>query len=164
MTDRERMLRAARGEWGDRLPVAPEAPTSQIADDLGVAHHRIIPEFLKTRTPDDTVDRGLGIYRLRGLAYRAALTGADPVPRGADGPPRVGRRPRARQRVARAAPHAGSRGRHAVLLRARRPSQGGPAALRGHGALLRAARANPRRLARRGGDDGGPLRRHHHLP
>ena len=106
MTDRERMLRAARGEWADRLPFAPrldlwhnanvrrktlppaygpEATTSQIADDLGVAHHRIIPEFLKTRTPDDTVDRGLGIYRLRGLAYRAELTGVDRVARSEDG-------------------------------------------------------------------------------
>ena len=106
MTDRERMLRAARGEWADRLPFAPRldlwhnanvrrktlppaygpgATTSQIADDLGVAHHRIIPEFLKTRTPDDTVDRGLGIYRLRGLAYRAELTGVDRVARSEDG-------------------------------------------------------------------------------
>ena len=55
------------------------------ANDLGVAHHRIIPEFLKARTPDDTIDRGLGIFRLRGFAYRATLTGVDRVVHEADG-------------------------------------------------------------------------------
>ena len=100
MTHKERMLRAARGECADRLPFAPRldlwhnanvrrgtlpapygpgTPTTRIADDLGVEHHRIIPEFLKTRTPDDTVDRGLGIFRLPGFAYRAELTGVDRV-------------------------------------------------------------------------------------
>jgi len=102
MTHRERMLRAARGEWADRLPFAPrldlwhnanvrrkrlppkyapDATTVEIADDLGVAHHRIIPEFLKTRTPDDAIDRGLGIFRLPGFAYRAQLTNVDRVVR-----------------------------------------------------------------------------------
>jgi hypothetical protein len=106
MTHKERMLRAARGEWADRLPFAPrldlwhnsnirrrrlpprygpKTTTAEIANDLGVAHHRIIPEFLKTRTPDDTIDRGLGIFRLRGFAYRAELTGVDRVVREEDG-------------------------------------------------------------------------------
>lgn len=106
MTDRERMLRAARGEWADRLPFAPrldlwhnanvrrgrlparyapDTPAARIADDLGVAHHRIVPEFLKVRSPDDTIDRGLGIFRLRGFAYRAELTGVDRVVRQEDG-------------------------------------------------------------------------------
>src|SRR6266496_1805162 len=106
MTHKERMLRAARGEWADRLPFAPRldlwhnanirrrslparygmrATTAEIADDLGVAHHRIIPEFLKVRTPDDTIDRGLGIFRLRGFAYRATLNGVDRVVREEDG-------------------------------------------------------------------------------
>ena len=106
MTHKERMLRAARGEWADRLPFAPrldlwhnsnsrrrrlppgygpKTTTAEIADDLGVAHHRIIPEFLKARTPDDTIDRGLGIFRLRGFAYRAELTGVDRVVREEDG-------------------------------------------------------------------------------
>jgi hypothetical protein len=106
MTSKERMLRAARGQWADRLPFAPRldlwhnanvrrgtlperyapgTPASVIADDLGVEHHRIVPEFLKTRTPDDTVDRGLGIFRLRGFAYRAELTGVDRVVREEDG-------------------------------------------------------------------------------
>jgi hypothetical protein len=106
MTHKERMLRAARGEWADKLPFAPrldlwhnanvrrgtlppgygpDAPTTQIADDLGVAHHRIIPEFLKIRTADDSIDRGLGIFRLRGFAYRADLTNVDRVVRAQDG-------------------------------------------------------------------------------
>jgi hypothetical protein len=106
MTYKERMLRAARGQWADRLPFVPRldlwhnanvhrgtlppqygpnATTARIADDLGVGHHRIVPEFLKTRTPDDTIDRGLGIFRLRGFAYRAELTGVDRVVRQNDG-------------------------------------------------------------------------------
>jgi hypothetical protein len=106
MTDKERMLRAARGEWADRLPFAPRldqwhkanvrrgpmpptygagVTTAQIADDLGVAHHRVVPEFLKARTPDDTIDRGLGIFRLPNFAYRAELQGVDRVVREEDG-------------------------------------------------------------------------------
>ena len=106
MTDRERMLRAARGEWADRLPFAPrldlwhnanvrrgtlpkpygpDTPTSRIADDLGVAHHRVVPEFLKVRSSDDTIDRGLGIFRLPGFAYRAELAHVDRVVRRENG-------------------------------------------------------------------------------
>ncbi len=106
MTHKERMLRAARGQGADRLPFAPrldlwhnanvrrgtlpapyglDTPTARIADDLGVAHHRIIPEFLKVRTADDSIDRGLGIYRLQGFAYRAELTNVDRVVRKENG-------------------------------------------------------------------------------
>lgn len=102
MTHKERMLRAARGEWADRLPFAPrldlwhnanvlrgtlpakyrpDASTAEIADDLGVAHHRVVPEYLRIRTEDDRVDRGLGIFRMPGFAYRAELTGVDRVVR-----------------------------------------------------------------------------------
>jgi hypothetical protein len=106
MTHKERMRRACRGEAADWLPFAPRldlwhnanvrrgtlpapygpaTPTARIADDLGVAHHRIIPEFLKTRSPDDTVDRGLGIFRLRGFAYRAELSGVERLVHEEDG-------------------------------------------------------------------------------
>ncbi|MBI2216348.1 MAG: hypothetical protein HYU51_03530 [Candidatus Rokubacteria bacterium] len=102
MTHKERMLRAARGDWADRLPFVPrldlwhnanrrrgtfppgygpETTTAEIADGLGVGHHRIIPEFLNVRTPDDSIDRGLGIFRLRGYAYRAELQHVDRVVR-----------------------------------------------------------------------------------
>lgn len=106
MTHKERMFRAARGQWADRLPFAPRldlwhnanvrrgslppryrpaADTARIADDLGVAYHRIIPEFLKIRTGDDSIDRGLGIFRLRGFAYKAELTNMDRVVRAENG-------------------------------------------------------------------------------
>jgi uroporphyrinogen decarboxylase-like protein len=102
LTHKERMIRAARGQWADRLPFAPrldlwhnanvrrgtlppqygpDATTVRIADDLGVEHHRIIPEFLKIRTADDSIDRGLGIFRLPGFAYKAELTNVDRVVR-----------------------------------------------------------------------------------
>jgi uroporphyrinogen-III decarboxylase len=102
MTHKERMLRAARGEWADRLPFAPrldlwhnanvlrgtlppgyrpDATIAEIADDLGVAHHRVIPEFMRPHGADSAMDRGLGIFRLWGYAYRAELTGVDRVVR-----------------------------------------------------------------------------------
>jgi hypothetical protein len=98
MTHKERMLRAARGEWADRLPWVPridlwhnsnsmrgalpsryrrDATLDEIADDLGGGHHKIVPEFLKVRTPEDNLDRGLGVYRLWGMAYRPELAGVD---------------------------------------------------------------------------------------
>ncbi len=102
MTHKERMLRAARGEWADRLPFAPrldlwhnanvlrgtlppkyrpDASIEEISDDLGVAHHRVVPEFMRVRMADAKTDRGLGIYRLWGFAYHAELTGVDRVVR-----------------------------------------------------------------------------------
>jgi hypothetical protein len=98
MTHKERMLRAARGEWADRLPFAPRldlwynanvfrgtlppryrhGPTTRdIADDLGVGYHAVVPEFMHVRSADDKTDRALGIYRLRGFAYKAVLTGVE---------------------------------------------------------------------------------------
>jgi hypothetical protein len=98
MTNKERMLKAARGERADRLPWVPridlwhnsnslrgtlppryrrDATLDEIADDLGGGHHKIVPEFLKVRSPEDNIDRGLGIYRLRGMAYRPELAGVE---------------------------------------------------------------------------------------
>jgi len=98
MTHKERMLRAARGEWADWLPWAPRidlwynanarrgtlpakyprnASLDEIAADIGGGYHKVVPQFLETRSPEDTVDRGLGIYRLPGMAYRTELTGVD---------------------------------------------------------------------------------------
>lgn len=102
MTDKERMLRAARGEWADRLPFAPRldlwhnanvlrgtlppgyapgATTAEIADRLGVAHHRVVPEFLRPWRPDSTIDRGLGVFRPWGYSYLAELEGVERVVR-----------------------------------------------------------------------------------
>ncbi|MDP3096584.1 MAG: hypothetical protein Q8M86_01405 [Syntrophales bacterium] len=98
MSDKERMLKAARGEWADRLPWVPridrwynanslqgtlpakygkEATLDEIADDIGWGYHKIVPEFLNIRSPEDNIDRGLGVYRLRGMAYRLELVGVD---------------------------------------------------------------------------------------
>jgi hypothetical protein len=98
MTHKERMLKAARGQQPDRLPWAPridlwhnsnsmrgtlpsrfkrEATLDEVADFIGGAYHKIVPEFLKARTPEDNIDRGLGVYRLYGMAYRPELVGVD---------------------------------------------------------------------------------------
>ncbi len=98
MTHKERMLRAARGERPDRLPWVPridlwhnsnsmrgtlpppfkqDATLDEVADYIGGAYHKSVPEFLKVRSPDDTIDRGLGVYRLWGMAYRPELVGVD---------------------------------------------------------------------------------------
>jgi hypothetical protein len=98
MTDKERMLKAARGQRADQLPWVPridlwynsnsmrgtlpppfkkEATLDEIADTLGGGYHKIVPEFLNVRSPDDNIDRGLGIYRLWGMAFRPELVGVE---------------------------------------------------------------------------------------
>ena len=98
MTHKERMLRAIRGEWADQLPWTPridlwynanslrgtlpsryrrDITLDQIADDIGGAYHKITPEFMKVRSTDDMIDRGIGIYRLWGMPHRAELGGVD---------------------------------------------------------------------------------------
>ena len=68
MTEKERMLRAVRGEWADRLPWVPridlwynanslrgtlpsryrrDATLDEIADDIGGGYHKITPDFLQ---------------------------------------------------------------------------------------------------------------------
>jgi hypothetical protein len=92
------MLKAARGEWAAQLPWAPridlwhnsnarrgtlpsqyrrDATLDEIADDIGGGYHKIVPEFLKVRSPEDNIDRGLGVYRLWGMAYRPELNGVE---------------------------------------------------------------------------------------
>ena len=98
MTQKERMLKVARGEWADQLPWAPridlwhnsnsmrgtlpkpfkqDATLDEIADFIGGGYHKVVPEFLKVRTPEDNVDRGLGVYGLWGMAYRPELVGVE---------------------------------------------------------------------------------------
>ena len=98
MTPKERMLRAARGEWADILPWVPRidlwynanslqgtlpakyrrgVTLDEIADDIGGGYHKIVPDFLNARSPEDTIDRGLGIFRLKGMPYRAELAGVE---------------------------------------------------------------------------------------
>jgi len=98
MTHKERMLKAARGEWSDQLPWVPridlwhnsnsmrgtlpppfkqDASLDEIADTIGGGYHKIVPEFLKARSPEDNIDRGIGVYRLWGMAYRPELVGVN---------------------------------------------------------------------------------------
>ena len=97
-THKERMMRAARGEWADWLPWAPridlwhnansyrgtlpsffrkDASVDEVADYIGGGYHKIVPEFQKVRSPEDMIDRGIGIYRLREMACRPELVGVD---------------------------------------------------------------------------------------
>jgi len=93
MTHRQRILAACRGEIPDRIPWVPRLDLwyrahstagtlppefsglslRQITDAIGVGYHAVVPDFSDARTPDDIVDRGLGIFRLRGMAYETRL-------------------------------------------------------------------------------------------
>jgi hypothetical protein len=98
MTHKERMLKAIKGERADRLPWTPRIDLwynanslrgtlpskyprgitlDEIADDLGGGYHKITPEFQKVRSPDDMIDRGIGVYRLWGMPHRAELIGVE---------------------------------------------------------------------------------------
>ena len=98
MTHKERMLKAARGQWADQLPWVPridlwhnsnsmrgtlpkpfkqDASLDEIAHYIGGGYHKIVPEFLKVRSPEDNIDRGIGVYRLWGMAYRPELVKVD---------------------------------------------------------------------------------------
>ena len=98
MTDKERMLRAARGEWADRLPWVPRidlwynansrrgtlparyrkgVTLDEIADDIGGGYHKIVSDALRVQSPEETIDRGLGIFRFRELPFRVEFSGVD---------------------------------------------------------------------------------------
>jgi len=93
MTHKERILAACRGEVPDRIPWIPrldlwynahrragtlpegfeDATLRQITDGLGVGYHAVVPDFLNVDSPDDTVDQGLGIYRLKEMPFTTVL-------------------------------------------------------------------------------------------
>ena len=98
MTHKERMLKAIRGEWADWLPWTPRIDLwynansfrgalpskypkgitlDEIVDDIGGGYHKITPEFMKVRSADDMIDRGIGVYRLWGMPHRPELVGVD---------------------------------------------------------------------------------------
>ena len=90
MTHRQRILMAMRGEMPDILPYVPridlwynansaagtlpekhkERTQDEISRAEGWALHKIVPEYLKVRTPEDTLHRGLGIFSLKELVFR----------------------------------------------------------------------------------------------
>jgi hypothetical protein len=49
----------------------------EITDALGVGYHAVVPDFSDARTPDDIADRGLGVFRLKGMAYETRLREAE---------------------------------------------------------------------------------------
>ena len=98
MTPKERMLRVGRGEWADRLPWAPRmdlwynansyrgtlppqyrsgVTLDEIADDIGGAYHKVVGDYLHARTPEDHLDRAIGVQHRWGLPYRRELVGVD---------------------------------------------------------------------------------------
>ncbi len=89
MTKKERILMAAKGEMPDRLPYVPRIDLWYNANSLfgtlpkkhsgrtqdeisraeGWALHKVVPEFLKIRNPEDAIHRALGIYRLKEMVF-----------------------------------------------------------------------------------------------
>ncbi|MBA7662622.1 hypothetical protein ES703_70652 [subsurface metagenome] len=93
MTPKERMLCAIRGEPTDRIPWAPRldlwykanrradtlpekyrnASLQELTDDLGMGFHAVIPDFRDLHSPQDDIDRALGIYNLHTMPCRTVL-------------------------------------------------------------------------------------------
>lgn len=93
MNQRERMFKVARGKMVDRLPYAPRIDlwfnANRIAGTLpkgyedntmdeicrkeGWALHKLIPDLLDIHTPEDIVDRAIGIFRFKEFPFRAEL-------------------------------------------------------------------------------------------
>ena len=89
LTHSQRILMAAKGEMPDMLPYVPRIDlwynANSMADTLpekhkgrtqdeisraqGWALHKIVPEFLKIRKPEDNLHRALGIYSLKELVF-----------------------------------------------------------------------------------------------
>jgi len=87
------MQAAIRGEPTDRIPWAPRldlwysahklagtlpaeyrsASLRDMTDDLGWGYHGVVPDFQDLRSPDDDVDRALGIWNLWPMPYRTVL-------------------------------------------------------------------------------------------
>lgn len=85
MNNKERILKAARGEMVDKIPYAPrvdlwhtanaragtlpERHRGRSADEVARAEgwtlHKIVPEFDKPARPEDVLHRGIGLFRLK---------------------------------------------------------------------------------------------------
>jgi methylmalonyl-CoA mutase cobalamin-binding domain/chain len=93
MTNKERMLAAARGEMPDRMPYAPRIDLwytanaragtlppdhasqsmDQICRSYGWGLHKVVPEYMAGTRPDASYDRALGVHRLKECPYLATL-------------------------------------------------------------------------------------------
>lgn len=85
LTHRQRLLMAARGEMPDMLPYAPRIDLWYNANSLagtlpkkysgrsqdeisraeGWALHKVVPEYLKVRKPEDNLHRAIGVFSLK---------------------------------------------------------------------------------------------------
>jgi corrinoid protein of di/trimethylamine methyltransferase len=85
LTHKERLLMAARGEMPDILPFAPRIDLWYNANSLagtlpmkhkgrsqdeisraeGWALHKVVPEYLKVRRPEDNLHRAIGVFSLK---------------------------------------------------------------------------------------------------
>jgi len=90
LSHKQRMLMAMRGETPDILPYVPRIDLwynansmagtlperhkgrtqDQISRAEGWALHKIVPEYLKIRKPEDTIHRAIGIYSLKEHVFR----------------------------------------------------------------------------------------------
>jgi hypothetical protein len=65
---------------------------NEVAERLGVGCYSSVPDFTRTEDEADMLDRGLGIFNLPVLPYRAVLEGVERrVTRGCRGVPHAGR-------------------------------------------------------------------------
>jgi len=96
MTHKQRILAACQGRPPDRIPWVPRldlwhnaharADTlpkqyrgmslREITCALGIGYHAVVPSFLG-EVPDDTVDRCLGVYRLKEMPFETRLHGVE---------------------------------------------------------------------------------------
>lgn len=90
MTHRQRILMAMRGEMPDVLPYVPridlwynansvdgtlpERHKGRTQDEIsraeGWALHKMVPEYLKPRRPEDSIHRGIGIFSVKELVFK----------------------------------------------------------------------------------------------
>src|SRR5690242_5789478 len=90
MTHRQRIIAAAKGEMTDILPYVPRIDLWYNANSMmgtlpekykglsqdeisraeGWALHKIVPEFLKVRKPEDSLHRALGLYSLKEMVFK----------------------------------------------------------------------------------------------
>jgi len=55
------------------------ATLDEIADDIGGAYYKVVPDFINVRSYEDNIDRGIGVYRVQGMSYKAELVGVERV-------------------------------------------------------------------------------------
>jgi len=90
MTHKQRIFMAARGELPDMLPYVPRIDLwynansmagtipekhrghtqNEISRAEGWPLHKIIPEYLKVRRPEDTLHRAIGIFSLKETVFK----------------------------------------------------------------------------------------------